>query len=308
MTRVRKHTTWTVEDDQGREFVLEYPPFDCHEPIIRRLATGGWVVGYLVLEECASNPLDDMDCEGQVVDGRGGHREQTRELRQHLHLDEYGQVWEDNPDPDPTVMLLSYREHGVGEWRLEGPAVGTDADERQKADGVWVPDKYAEREFKEAAAKEVYGITINERVRDKANGTGKKDFWTEYQYVLDGRPSGWFRRFDEVLAKALKREAIPEQAEAFDQCLTKLALARAKTAVEMYSYWANGEVFMVVVETFDRKRRTAGEDDDRCTCYGSSEAEKELEMRIEAMVKAAKKRRKERVRGQQPKAGGEEHA
>lgn len=56
---VKRSTTYVIEDDDGKEYEVEHEPLEYFDPIIKKLASGKVVVGYLSDDPDPPNPRDD---------------------------------------------------------------------------------------------------------------------------------------------------------------------------------------------------------------------------------------------------------
>lgn len=290
-TKVRKHTSYSIDHD-GKEFEVEFQPCDWKEPIVKRLADGDWVVGYLCHDSDASNPLEDCDGCGNIIDGRR-HNGQEHKYREVLGIDEYGNRYEDH-EIDPMIVLLDVYSHGNEAWRVHGSGRYF-PDERwdvSNCAGVWVPDECCRDHIHMKVTGELYGISITTETMEKKEH-GKKKYWTEYHYTFQGRKSGRFKKPMDAIQAVFKREGLLFDTETYYKACAAEAVVCAGQAVETYNEWANGEVYGVIFQVYNRRRKPVGDVDACWGFVGSEYAEKELADGVDSIVKNAKELREE---------------
>ena len=129
-TRTRTTHTLYVGENEDVELEVDHEPNDPSDVLVRRTADGGWVVGYLSHDDDCSNPIDDCDGMGKILDGR---RFSSTSV-------EYEEAVRER---DPLTQFLDVYSHSGDAWRVQGSGRYF-PDERWDVShgaGVWVPDK-----------------------------------------------------------------------------------------------------------------------------------------------------------------------
>lgn len=290
--KVRRSVNYTVTDDEGREFEIEFEPSDYHETIIRELADGGWVVGYLCQDNNASNPLEDCDACGHIYDGRRDVIHEIRDkYREAVGIDHYGDLIEDFK-PDPLIVLLDVYSHGMDAWRVHGGGRYFPDEQWDVSNcaGVWVPDKYCVEHIELTAAEKAYGVKLGCSHHKKiVYGKGKS--YTLYHYTHDGKRHGRFQSVKKAVQSYCTATGVAWDPDKFLNACREEAVVCAGQAVETYNSWLSGDVWGVCFDTYDAEFNHL--DNDSCWGYvGGDYAEEELKMRVEAEVRHAKEARK----------------
>jgi hypothetical protein len=310
--KVRRHTSYSVEDDDGNEFEVQFEPVNGSDVTIEKLPDGRTVVGYLSHDPNCGNPLEDCDGSGKLY--RWDHRDHKDEIRAALGLDQYNSR---DPElkPNPHAVLLDKYEHGLEKWY---PSTGGDAPgdpggwDTSRGAGVWVPDKSCLEHIRSSAVKYLLpeGTDVNYESKSNPDGTaitrpcrpGEKPYFEDgtciderYHNVItltlpDGTKKGGYKSFDGAYRAAARILGDKLNAEALREGERRAARKCAKNACDEYTAWGNGECYGVCVEVFDADGERVS--DDACWGHvGSDWAEQAL---AEEMAHTVKRLTKEK--------------
>lgn len=132
-----------VEIDEV-EYGVRLAPDSHSEIIYRKLDDGRMVIGYLLQDDDCQNPCKDCDGMGQI------HSLSNRHIDSISH-DEAVELLES----DKMVVALSYFEHGLSKWDVEGTMGGMPDFQWDGVSfaGVWVPDECCRDEIKARSHK-----------------------------------------------------------------------------------------------------------------------------------------------------------
>ena len=120
---------------------MTYTPHEKHE-----VRDGYIIFEKIVHDECACNPLEDMDCMGSIYSFGRRHNNFIDREHAEMLLEEYGK----------DVVFLSYFEHGLCKWGVAG-SMGNMPDfqwDGVSYAGLWIPDKYLIEEAEKLDEKE----------------------------------------------------------------------------------------------------------------------------------------------------------
>lgn len=120
---------------------MTYTPYSEHEIL------GDCIIfKKIVHDECACNPLEDMDCMGSIYSFCNRHVNFAGPSKLEALIEEYGK----------DVVFLSYFEHGLCKWGVAGSMSGMPDFQWDGVDyaGLWVPDKHLLEDAKELNEKE----------------------------------------------------------------------------------------------------------------------------------------------------------
>lgn len=126
--KIKSKTIHSLEVD-GRELELTHRPSE--GSVITAEKDGKLTVGYLVQDDDCGNPLEDCD-------GIGAIKSLSRRHRNHIDREEAEQILSDDLD----AVALSYFEHGLCKWDVEGSMGGMPDFQWDGVSfaGVWIPD------------------------------------------------------------------------------------------------------------------------------------------------------------------------
>ncbi len=144
--KVTRRVSYSTDFDD-KELELSYEAED-NSLKVEKLPDGTYMAGYLVQDEDCSNPVDDCDGMGKLLNKTHRHGHDEKELFSEMGLDGYGNISEDDEEPTPPSkysVLLHYGEHGPGSghWSVNVAActvARADLEEAvRKSDGLWIP-------------------------------------------------------------------------------------------------------------------------------------------------------------------------
>jgi hypothetical protein len=286
--KTHRHLTHTITLDDDREFETTHEVVDTDSVIVKDVPDGRTVIGYLSHDHDPENPLESCDAMGKILDRRGRNRDVEREALEAMGIDEYG---EKVGTPDPFAVLLDVYSHSGDVWRVHGGGRYF-CDEQwdvSNGAGVWLPDKYCREHILSMAAKDIYNVATTEKCLTRALPNGTKEYYTLHGYVLpDGRKRSGYETTEKAIAgglRALKLKPDKALKERYDDRAREEAVKCAGQAVEVYNQWCSGDVYGVVVETYDKDG--AQIDEESCWgFFGDDHAGEELASNVEATWKA----------------------
>lgn len=123
----------------GKEYEIRLAPDNSAEVIHRKLPDGRVVIGYLIQDQDCANPCKDCDGVGQI------HSLSNRHIDS-INRDEALRLLQS----DKMVVALSYFEHGLCRWGVQGTMGGMPDFNWDGVSfaGVWVPDDCCRDEIK----------------------------------------------------------------------------------------------------------------------------------------------------------------
>lgn len=297
-TTAKTRSTASVSISNGVEFVLQHKP---HGDVVVSETDTGYKVGYKVLEECATNPLEDCDGYGIIYHHpRSRYGKPGNDYYYALNLDKYG-----NPILDEDKLQASWY----------------DAVMAVPADVFTLPPDLAWEGHQEQLREEL----ANEEAGDYSIVVQCDYAWAEHDLTLEMRTEmadkikavlTWNYEDAEVDARLPPDKDVimldlydhsgcvwsisgtgtqcrwdTSRWEAVwvpDKCILgevehlaederkALMLKSCEEALKIYNAWSNGDVFEVFIETFD-KDGVSLSCEPICTFYGGYEADKFLE-------------------------------
>jgi len=315
-TVTRTTTTLYVGENEDIELELDHEPDSGDEPLVEELEGGGWVVGYLVRDDDAENPLDDCDGMGKIVDGRGRSRSSDayRERREN-----FDQVFD---------VLLDVYSHSGDVWRVHGSGryfPDEQWDVSQGA-GIWYPDDCCRQQIEMIAAEELLEPREWHKVRRERafsdankkpllpdrtvplvnisaelhseetgkfyqNGNPVSRYWNTYGFeIRDGKSRRGYKTILAATKGAAKALGIKFDKAKYDKECREEATVCAHQAVEAYNGWLSGDSWGVCVETFDK----AGEPLEQDACWGwhgQEYAKEEIRSNMSLAAETAKEKR-----------------
>ena len=297
-TTAKTRSTASVSISNGVEFVLEYHP---EGDVVVSETDTGYKVGYKVLEECATNPLEDYDGYGHIYHHpRSRYGKPGNDYYYALNLDKYG-----NPILDEDKLQASWYDAVI--------ALPTDLF-TLPPDLAW--DGHQEQLREELANEEAgdYSIVVQceyawaghslplEVRAEMADKIKDVLTWTYEDAEVDARlppnkdaimldlydhsgctwsisGTGTQCRWDTSRWEALwvpDQYILKEAEHLAEDERNSLMLRRCKEALVLYNAWSNGDVFELYIETFDKEGCPLS-CDSIGTYYGGYEADKFLE-------------------------------
>lgn len=284
---------------EGVDIELEFTPVDYFDTLVAETETG-IKIGYVIRDECSSNPLEDCDGFGTIHHHpRSNYGSRDSEYYNVLGLDSYGEpvvdedklqaMWHDKVmalplelftlpedeawDGHQETLRQELAEETAGDytmtqqcqhaWHQQG--ISTDGMgelvQRLENTDFWRCEE-AEKQCRVPPNPDVIMLDLYDHSGQiwSISGTGMNCWWDTSRHE-----SLWVP--DEALLEEVEGKP-PEDRE------THLRKA-CKQALKMYSAWSSGEVYEVVVQEhdFDGAQISC---DYKAYCYGSEDAKKEL--------------------------------
>lgn len=202
-----------------------------------------------------------------------------------LREDKAEQVWDTLREKglvgNPLAVLLDVYEHGGTSYSVSGEGMQCRWDTSRGA-GIWIPD--------ECAVENITSGVLHKLGYGQIQWFGACGSTTDplnAGYSLDGGAT-WVQGFSSwKSAMAEVRKSVPEAArEDFQAAMTAEARNYARSVVEEYSKWANGEVYGVLVYAIDRQtgQRLEQHDHEVWGHIGSDYAEETLHDEVMNMI------------------------
>jgi hypothetical protein len=287
-TKVITRTESFVEIDDVQYEVRLEP--DRHSGIkSRKLDDGRMVIGYLMHDNDCSNPLEDCDGMGKIIE----HRSQA-------DADETSEALAENH----MIVPLSKFEHSGVIWGVMGSLNGMPdfCWDGTRFAGRWEPDKCCVEHIRSSAIAGLLpkGCKVEYKSKHNPDGTcitrparpGEKPHLNSgemvderYSNVItlimpDGKEIGGFKSFEAGYRSACRRLGIKITAASRRQGERKVAIECAASACREFTSWCNGDCHGVIVVTCAPDGSM--EDSDECWGYiGSEYAEKTLQEQMD---------------------------
>lgn len=253
------NSTFTL--DTNEKCTAELPADPVTAPLAFQVDADALVVGFLVRDEDAENPLTNCDGLGAIYSThRDAGRDQHQAFFSALGLDAYG-----DPDADlsvnPYAVALDCYQHGGNVWAPSGSAQARNFPDQQfdvsHGVGVWVPDEAAKEECDRRA--DVYAFfAINKENKRVDNESVNLYHLLDSDNALIGTFPQWHEAFASAQNKVqdfMSKGIDPQIGKA--KAGKELAKAElAGEACDALNQWSTGESFGVVICTFSRAENT----------------------------------------------------
>ena len=269
-TVITRRETCIEIDDVEYEVRLEP---DRHTEVKHiKLDDGRMVIGYLMHDEDCSNPLEDCDGMGKIIE----HRRQS-------DADETSEALERNH----MIVPLSKFEHSGVIWGIMGSLSHTPdfCWDGTRFAGRWEPDKCCVEHIKSSALKGLLpeGCIVAYETKREPDGSVKEGNLSIITLTMpDGKKIGGFKSFEAGYRSACRRLKVKITAAARKQGEHKVAIECAKSACEEFTKWCNGDCYGVVVVTCQADGSMI--DSDECWGYiGSEYAEQTLDEQMKGV-------------------------
>ncbi len=297
-TTAKTRSTASVCIADGVEFVLQHKP---HGDVVVSETDTGYKVGYKVLEECATNPLEDYDGYGIIYHHpRSRYGKPGNDYYYALNLDKY-----ENPILDEDKLQASWHDAVVAvpaDLFTLPPGLAWEGHQEELRDqlaneeagdySIGVQCRYAWAEHDLAlgvcagVANKIKSVLVwsCEDAEVDARLPPDKDVIMLDLYDHSGctwsiSGTGTLCQWDASRHEALwmpDRLLLEEAEYLTEDERNAFMLKRCEEALVLYNAWSNGDVFEVFVETFD-KEGVSLSCEPICTFYGGYEADKFLE-------------------------------
>lgn len=182
MNTVKTRTTHIIEINGG-EYQLAARP--ASEAIVKQ-AGNGWVVGYLVRDEFAENPLEAFDGMGRMYSRtRDADRKEHEAMQDALGVDRY---WEpiEGAKPNPDLVWLDLYEHSGQVWSIHGKGCSCQWDTSTGA-GVWIPDESLLGCYDESRERRAQTLEFCRQGLAEYNAWLSGDVWTWFVETFEGK-------------------------------------------------------------------------------------------------------------------------
>lgn len=290
MTKLITRSEHFIEIDEV-EYEVRLEPDNPRDVEHRKLEDGRMVIGYLIQDEDCSNPLEDCDGMGSIIQhNRQSDADETSEALQSNHM----------------IVPLSKFKHGQVIWGVMGSLNNT-PDFRWDGTsfaGRWEPDKCCVEHIKSSAISKLLpdGCKVEYKSKYNPDGTcitrpakpGEKPYLNSgemvderYSNIItltmpDGKEIGGFASFESAYRSAARRLKIKITPMARLDGERKAAIECAESACKEFTSWCNGDCYGVIVVTCEADGSMI--DSDECWGYiGSEYAEQTMREQMAAI-------------------------
>lgn len=250
------------------EFELEEYPRDKND-LRAEVVYDSVIFGFTNQDEDCQNPCTASDGVGFIYSFNRRHANFVKE-------EELAEL-----QKTPFVVPLSYYEHGLCLWDVEGgERIGNCPDmqwDGRRFAGIWVPDE-----------------SCLDHINDDDYFPGYDMQCVDGLYSLkapDGTTLGEFDGYAKA-RKAIRKHANPvDTAVAIEARRWERARGAAQDACRAYTAWCNGQCYRISVQVFDLEGVCTERPDGVNGVYGYDAAAEELEAEMQIYIDLAEKRR-----------------
>lgn len=324
--RVNHDTVIEYEDaEHSLEFHVQFEPVStsCHEPLVKPLPDGRWVVGYLSVDPDPQNPLESCAGLGKLYDRRCGYRT-NQQYWEHVSTEprlgwEVDMIQGRTVYHTPLSVFWDVYDHSGEVWRVRGS--GRFFPDEQwdvtQAAGIWVPGDACLEHIHDTAQQRIIPEALREHVHI--------GYYSQEPYGKDGRgylnrilvridvnaatkpylfeiprfarhahllPDQWnlfpkgYRSFEAAIKAALRALKISQPTKV-ERNRLRQAVARecSASACEVWNRYCSGDCYGVCVEVFTADGEDCVDEDACWGHLGGDYAKEELAREVDGTVK-----------------------